>query len=59
MELTRKEKLFRQRKMIQKINEKNNITIAKEKDIYLAYIMHSKSDNVEIMTNGKADKVIK
>ena len=45
--------------MIQKINEKNNITIAKEKDIYLAYIMHSKSDNVEIMTNHEADKVIK
>ena len=45
--------------MIQKINEKNNITIAKEKDIYLAYIMHSKSDNVEIMTNGKEHKVIK
>ena len=59
MELTRKEKIFRQRKMIQKINEKNNIAIAKNKEIYLAYIMHSKSHNVEIMTNGKADKVIK
>ena len=31
MELTRKEKIFGLRKMIQKINEKNNITIAKKK----------------------------